>query len=570
MSENNPSLRIYSLLARVPFLRGYRSKIMVVAFLGTHVPLLSLLLWFLISQNVPLSKMLPIIGVALVATLLGTIVTLLVINGLLRPILLSSRTLRDFLQDRKKVRLPVSYNDEAGTLMSDTSVTLNRLFDLLDQMENYDPLTGLPNRRLFLQEVRHYLSEENDEEMQSALMIVSLERIPEVQVSFGQKQADELINSAGLELLKVLGDRAIIARIGSQEFGLFIQGFGSRREDTSLGDDIQSLVESSMLPSDANRGMPSKVLVSVAFSPGDAMEATDLLEKSYAALHTARENALFSGTSFFSIAMRERIQNRIVLEDRIRTALQNNEFQLYLQPKLDVRTNSVLSAEALIRWPDGHGGFISPGEFIPVAEDSGLILSVGQWVVQEAIRLQKAWNSQSNQVVTVSVNLSPKQFQSSMDWFFSSFSEHNMAPQSIEVEVTESVFLKPSDQLSSIMERFREHGIPIALDDFGTGYSSLAYLRHFRVDRLKIDRSFIQGLPEDRSSSAIVRSVLDMARSLDIETTIEGVETDEQMKFLTGENTGEIQGYFFARPMPEEDFFNFLNNQALALEPGQR
>ncbi|MCB1138376.1 MAG: EAL domain-containing protein [Leptospiraceae bacterium] len=554
-----PVMRLYAALSRLPLFKSYRSKIMLVAFLGTHVPLLTLLFWFLLSQNVASSEMIRVLLIALVATLVGTLATLMVLNALLRPILVSSRALRGFLKDRSKVALPTHFTDEAGTLMADTTVTLNRLRESMEQMENFDPQTGLPNRSLFVSRLQRTMDEASESDT-FALVLVELSRLAEWNVTYGNRAVAEALKYAGSSLEKRMSDRGLVARMNESTFALQIPDFGSRREDALMAEDPGQMFSEPFRIPGGSESLHIESRTAVALFPGDGRSAEELMTNASAALHDTRNSAQ-SGARFYSREMQHRIEKRISLEQSMRKALRDGEFRVYLQPRLDLKRNEVLSAEALIRWvrPDG---LVSPADFIPVAESNGFIHDLGRWILKDSFRILKSWirvapASQKDEV-KISVNFSPHQFWGKMDWVLEELGNADLPGFRLEVEVTESVFLSPSDSLNENMSMFQKAGLSIALDDFGTGYSSLSYLRDFPVDRIKIDRSFIHALPEDGSGSAIVGSVIDLAGALNIATTAEGVETAEQLSFLRQHACDEIQGFFFARPMPEADFLEFV------------
>ncbi|MCB1305669.1 MAG: diguanylate cyclase, partial [Leptospiraceae bacterium] len=278
-----PAMRLYSTLSRLPIFKSYRSKIMLVAFLGTHVPLLTLLFWFLLSQNVASNQMIQILLIALGATLAGTLATLIVLNALLRPILVSSRALREFLKERSKVALPTHFTDEAGTLMADTTVTLNRLHESMDQMENFDGTTGLPNRSLFLSRLQRVIDSKGTDS-NFAVILIELSRLSEWNVSYSNLLVSELVRHAGSQMEKALSDRGLVARISDSTFALLISDFGSQPEDALLTENPESLLGEPFRSSESGETIHIETLAAVALFPGDGKNAEELLTNAFTAL----------------------------------------------------------------------------------------------------------------------------------------------------------------------------------------------------------------------------------------------------------------------------------------------
>jgi len=302
--------------------------------------------------------------------------------------------------------------------------------------------------------------------------------------------------------------------------------------------------------------------IGVSIYPHDGRDAASLIKNADTAMYQAKENGRQT-YQFFEPAMNVRAVERQVIEEGLRRALERQEFSLHYQPKVDLRTGSIVGAEALLRWTHPTRGQISPVDFIPVAEDSGLIVPIGRWVLREACRQAKAWVDAGLPRATIAVNVSALEFQNHgfLKGVFAVLADTGLDPRLLEIELTESVLMKHVDPTAAILQSLRERGVQVAIDDFGTGYSSLSYLRKFPVDSLKIDQSFIRQIGTDGDEATLVTAVINMARSLKLRVIAEGVESSEELAFLQAHDCHEAQGYLFSRPVPALDF-------ALILECG--
>jgi EAL domain-containing protein (putative c-di-GMP-specific phosphodiesterase class I) len=283
-------------------------------------------------------------------------------------------------------------------------------------------------------------------------------------------------------------------------------------------------------------------------------------------MYQAKENGRQS-YQYFKQAMNARAVERQSIEEGLRRALQRNEFALHYQPKINFRTGSITGAEALIRWNHPTRGPISPAQFIPVAEECGLILPIGNWVLRQACEQAQAWVEAGLPAATVAVNVSAREFRddSFLDGLSTVLQNTRLDPRSLELELTESVLMKHPESAASILRTLRQSGVQVAIDDFGTGYSSLSYLRRFQIDALKIDQSFVGGITTAADDASIVTAVISMARSLKLRVVAEGVETLEQSTFLRDHECDEAQGYYFSRPVPPRQFAELLGRSSQAL-----
>jgi EAL domain-containing protein (putative c-di-GMP-specific phosphodiesterase class I) len=299
--------------------------------------------------------------------------------------------------------------------------------------------------------------------------------------------------------------------------------------------------------------------IGVSVYPDDGLEAETLIRNADTAMYQAKENGR-QGYQFFKPEMNVRAVERQFIEESLRRAVERHEFALHYQPKIDLRTAAITGAEALIRWVHPTRGLVPPAEFIPVAEDCGLILPIGTWVMREACAQAQAWMDAGLPVTTMAVNVSAMQFrhENFMEGLSAILSETGLDPGSLELEVTESVLMKHAEAAASILQALRATGVQVAIDDFGTGYSSLGYLRKFPLDALKIDQSFVRQISTTGEDTAIVAAVIGMAQRLKLRVIAEGVETLEELEFLRAHECDEAQGYYFSPPVPPEQFARLL------------
>jgi len=299
--------------------------------------------------------------------------------------------------------------------------------------------------------------------------------------------------------------------------------------------------------------------IGVSIYPDDGQDAETLIKSADTAMYQAKANGR-QNYQFFKPAMNVRAVERQSIEESLRRALERREFTLHYQPKIDLKTGAITGAEALIRWTDAVRGAVSPAQFIPVAEDSGLILPIGNWVLREACQQARAWADAGLPAATMAVNVSAIEFRNEafLQGVFAVLSETGMDPRFLELELTESVLMTRAESTASILQALREKGIKVAVDDFGTGYSSLSYLRKFPVDALKIDQSFVRQISDSGEDTAIVTAVIAMARSLKLHVIAEGVETLKELEFLRAHHCDEAQGYYFSRPVPAAQYATLL------------
>ncbi|WKA26888.1 bifunctional diguanylate cyclase/phosphodiesterase [Bradyrhizobium roseum] len=423
----------------------------------------------------------------------------------------------------------------------------------ISHMARHDALTDLPNRTLFREQLEKALRLVRRSD-QLAVLCLDLDHFKDINDSLGHPVGDILLKEVARRLGECITEHDTVARLGGDEFA--IVQFCNDCEPTAVASLASQVVEQVSAPYEiAGHQLVIGVSIGISLAPEDGRNPDELLKKADLALYRAKEDG--RGTyRFFETGMDARAQARRLLELDLRMALKRDEFEVYYQPIRDVARDLVVSFEALVRWNHSLRGMIPPANFIPLAEETGLIVPIGAWVLRQACMDAVRWSQQ----VGVAVNLSPVQFKnpSLVSTVKAALQASGLPAQRLELEITESVLLQNSEATLRVLHELRGFGVRISLDDFGTGYSSLSYLRSFPFDKIKIDRSFISELATRENSMAIVRAVTGLGKSLGIATTAEGVETDAQFELLRREGCTQAQGYLFSRPRPASEVEDML------------
>jgi diguanylate cyclase (GGDEF)-like protein len=548
-SLKNRGLGVYAFLARRNWPKSYLGKIMLVAFLGIHIPLLTLFFYDVSNSSLNFEVKLWTLLVALVATLGGMAITLFILNQLLKPITLTYRGLRQYLEKNTIPVLPTKFTDEAGILMADTMYTITRLDDLINQLKHNDPLTSLPNRTQFVTTVEQLLAAETQPAKAITLMIMDLDGFALINNSLGRQSGDLLLRQAAQRLQSAAQGANAVARTGSDEFAVVYTGLDSL-EDVAAR--LQNILAAFTAPFVVEASdIYLSVCVGIATHTNEPAHANQLLENADVALRGAKAQGR-NTYRFYSADMQAKARDWLELEQDLRGALERKEFELYYQPQVDVRNGKILGLEALLRWHHPTRGLIEPTRFIPIAEATGLIVPIGQWVLQQACNQNKAWQTAGLPKVRMAVNISAAQFNQPnlIDQVSEALRVSQLDPAYLELEITESLLMNEVQRASRVLQGLRNLGVTLALDDFGTGYSSLNYLKRFPIDVLKIDQSFVRGIPADSNDTAIVNSVIALAGGLGLQTLAEGVETQAQADYLNQAGCYNVQGFLFSRPVP--------------------
>ncbi|HEX8840812.1 MAG TPA: EAL domain-containing protein [Sphingomicrobium sp.] len=449
-------------------------------------------------------------------------------------------------------RLAASFNEMAGKIAEREQ--------RITQLAFNDVLTGLPNRTMFHQQLDHLFRTAEGTGGLFALHCLDLDQFKVINDTLGHPAGDTLLIETGRRVRQAaLGH--FVARLGGDEF-VVLQAVGDDRNaiDRLARQIIHDIAQP--LTVEGNEIIPS-TSIGIAIAPGDGGNGGTLLRSADLALYRAKEAG--RGTyAFFEQSLNERAQQRRQLENDLRVAVEQGQFELHYQPLFDLEQNRICSFEALLRWNHPERGLVSPAEFVPVAEDIGLISAIGSWVIREACTQAAHWPDD----VRVAVNVSPVQFHRGTlhDTILRALADSGLAPGRLEIEITESIFLEGSEATLRLLHSLRSLGVRIALDDFGTGYSSLSYLQSFPFDKLKIDRSFIHNLLTRDGASAIVRAITELAHALKIETTAEGVEETAQLMELRAHGCSSVQGFLFAEPMSAADVDRLFSEGAAVFQ----
>ena len=443
----------------------------------------------------------------------------------------------------------VASDDEIGSLSSSfnaMSAGIAQRESRIRHMAYHDALTDLPNRLQLAEKLDGLLADAAEDGGALAVLCLDLDNFKIVNDTLGHGVGDKLLRIVA-DRLSNAADGHFLAHTGGDEFCILLAGDAAE----SAGEVAQSLIDRLNEPLTVE-GHFLKIGVSIgmALAPSDGLAAGDLLKHANLALHAAK--AAGRGRSrYFTVELDAEANQRRAVEMDLHSALANGEFELYFQPLFDLATNRFSAFEALIRWNHPHKGLVSPADFIPIAEETGLIVPIGEWVLKEACRQAVAWPEE----IRVAVNFSTVQFGTSgiRNLVFQALAVSGLAPGRLEVEITESLFLESSGQVLETLHGLKQIGVRIALDDFGTGFSSLSYLRRFPFDKIKIDRSFILELLKTREANAVVKAITDLAAALNMETTAEGVEEAEQVEALRAHGCTNVQGYLFSKPVPASE-----------------
>ncbi len=422
-----------------------------------------------------------------------------------------------------------------------------------------DALTSLPNRARLGDLVAHRAAALREPGSDFAVLMLDLDRFKFVNDTLGHGMGDELLRKVSERLQSIVSDADTVARLGGDEFAILLSNASDTDAPRSLAARIVEVIDRTF-QLDGHRVHVS-ASVGVAVAPRDGTTLEELLRNADLALYKAKAEGKAT-FRMFEPALAEQMQARRRMEADMRRALEVGEFELHYQPLVDARTQTTTAAEALVRWRHPQRGLVSPADFIPLAEETGLIMQLGAWVLRTACTQAMTWPSS----IRLAVNLSPVQFRDDRlpDTIEAVLRSTGLPPHRLELEITEGVMLYDEERILAMLSRLKASGVGLAMDDFGTGYSSLSYLRRFPFDKIKIDRSFVSQLPTDAESAGIVRAIITMGACLGMTTTVEGVETAEQFAFVAAEQCGQVQGYHISRPLPQAEFLKFLTGVSLA------
>jgi diguanylate cyclase (GGDEF)-like protein/PAS domain S-box-containing protein len=427
----------------------------------------------------------------------------------------------------------------------------------INYLAYHDTLTALPNRVSFEDRLAERVAQAESDRTSLAVMFLSLDRFKKFNDTLGHMIGDQLLKSVGERLMLSLPEGGVIARFGSDEFSFLLTEIRKVEDAARLANEFQRALDAPFNVEGHELYVTSSI--GIGLYPNDGADAQELLKSAGAALYRAKQ-AGGNNFQFYTADMSERAMHRLSLENQMRWALERDEFRVYYQPQVNVNTGRITGMEALVRWQHPELGLVSPAEFIPLAEDTGLIAPLGEWVLRTACAQTKSWQDCGSSNLHVAVNLSPRQFQQPdlVPMVEKILNETGLAADSLELEVTESSVMKNAETAISTLLELKAMGIKVAVDDFGSGYSSLSYLKHLPIDILKIDQSFIRDMTADPKDAAIVMAIIQLAHSLRLQVVAEGVETEDQLHFLRLLRCDALQGYLFCRPLPVDAFENLL------------
>jgi len=466
--------------------------------------------------------------------------------------------------DLQMVIYPLMMDDrlERVVLISQDVSDRRRVNDRIRYMSYYDDMTGLPNRRLFLERLTDLLDATRSADVGVAVAYMDLDRFKLVNDSFGQDFGDMLLMQIAERLTRIVTEYDFVARMDGDEFIFYFVNISTEEEALQKGKQIVQVLDEPFILKDQPIHLTASIGISM--SRGHQSDARQLIKQADIALSSVKNKGK-NHYQMYSSEMSTKSLERLTLQHELRKAMRNGEFLLYYQPQVHMETGQIVGAEALIRWKHPEKGLIPPDQFIPLAEENGLIVPMGEWVLEEACRQNKAWQQAGLPSIPISVNLSMRQFllQNLNEKVGQVLEKTGLEAKYLDLEITESMTMDV-DHASHCLKELRELGVGISIDDFGTGYSSFSYLKDFSINRLKIDRSFVRGIMEDRSAAAIVASIIAMAHHLDLQVIAEGVESVEQVDFLKAHSCDEIQGYYYSPPVPVGKIEEMLTENVMA------
>ena len=438
-------------------------------------------------------------------------------------------------------------------------------------LAHYDELTGLPNRSMFNQRLSHALVQAKRHDRPLAVLFIDLDRFKNINDTLGHEAGDRVLKEVADRLRGCLRESDTVGRLGGDEFVVLIEELLQPVHVAAVAQRILAAVAQKILAAVAKPFIVDAhefhltASIGISTYPEDSADMQSLLKNADIAMYRAKEQGK-NNFQFYSAQMNVHTLERLALESNLRRALERNEFLLHYQPKVDIGSGSITGMEALVRWQQPGKVLIPPAQFIPLAEETGLIVPIGAWVLKTACARNKSWQEQGLPPLRVAVNLSARQFahETLLQDVARALNESGLDPTALELEITESMVMHNPEHAVKLLNKLKAMGIQLSIDDFGTGYSSLSYLKRFPLDSVKIDRSFIKDLPGDSDDAAITRAIIAMAHSLRLKVIAEGVETEQQLSFLREHGCDEMQGYYFSKPLPETEFFQLLQHGAAA------
>ena len=423
----------------------------------------------------------------------------------------------------------------------------------------YDSLTNLPNRSFLRSRLSQVLEKQTGLPGVIPVLTLSLDKINRINSTLGHDIGDSVLCSIAQRLTNGIENMNIVARLEAAEFALIIEPVLEKQDVVNIAQSILEIVAQVIILEIGEVYVTASIGISLY--PGDGIDADEMLKNAYTAMYHAQEKG-GNNYQFHAVNTAKYSINRLSQEVCLRNALKRSEFEVYYEPKVEIKTGKIVGAEALVRWNHPEMGRVSPGDFIPMAEEMGLIAPLGEWVLETACRQTQAWQAEGLGPLRVAVNVSSRQFEEKniIERVCEILTETGLDPKYLELELTESLVLQDEAAVSQAFSVWKNMGIRVAIDDFGTGYASLSYSKRFPFDVLKIDKSFVRNIADDRQNAAITVAIIQMAHSMNMKVVAEGVEDERELAFLCEHGCDEIQGYFFSKALPRADFEELLKS----------
>lgn len=470
-----------------------------------------------------------------------------------------STGIRANMIDKLMLNTEKEMNEQLESLIEERTRELSLANQHLEEISNRDALIGLYNRRYLFKQLNILIS--SKETHSFALLYIDANRFKPINDSYGHEIGDKVLLALGNRFLQNSKPNSTAFRIGGDEFALIIENFKDKAEVVSTAQNILELLQCPIVVTPYCFTLSASI--GIALYPMDANEKDILMRYADIAMYEVKTSNQKNNYMFFQKCFLKKINKKLEIEFLLQNADFDKEFKLYFQPQFSTKDQTLLGMEALIRWFHPQKGLIPPSDFIPIAEENGMIIDIGEWIVKNAFRQVKQWNHDFNQNLRMSINISPIQIKNTgfLDWFISKVEKEQINPQWIDLEITETVAMISNTSIERIFNSLNELGVSISIDDFGTGYSSLSYIRKYEIDRLKIAKELIDNIDHDENALLIVQAIIMMAKGLQLRTISEGVEDESQLSILTSLGCDEIQGYIFGKPVPKEEFEKmYFNN----------
>jgi len=515
------------------------------------------------------------IQITLLFSLLAILIAWFLSRILSKPLNVMAEAVSQFSAGKAITDLPVSRNDEIGylakcflSMASKLNLQVDQLQDKqlhLDYLAHHDQLTNLPNRLLFLDRLVQAINKAHRGQEQLAVVFIDLDRFKHINDSLGHFVGDQVLKIAASRLKEHVRENDTISRLGGDEFTLIVEEIRGPSDVVHIAQKLISVFNEPFIIE--GRTFYLSCSIGISTYPQNGLDANELLRNADAAMYKAKEMGR-NNFQFYTEDMTKNALQHVLMETSLRKALELDELELHFQPQIAVNTSEIIGMEALVRWQHPENGLLMPRDFIPLAEETDLIVDIGEWVLRAACEQIKRWHDEGLNPGPVAVNISSKQLQK--NGFIATINrvlrDAGCKPHCLELELTEGTIMHDSARCISILSEIKKLGIGIAIDDFGTGYSSLSYLKQLPISKLKIDQSFVQDIPQSADDVAIAQAIISLARCMNLTVIAEGVETVEQLCFFKNENCDGAQGYFFARPLPVEAITELLTSPTLPMK----